>query len=452
VLALLVVAQFMVVLDITIVNVALPSIGHALGFARADLQWIVTAYALCTGGLVLVGGRASDLFGRRRMFLTGLMLFTGASLASGLAPSAGALVAARVAQGIGAALMTPAALSILTTTYHGPQRATALSIWGAISSGAVAVGVIAGGALTSLLNWHWVFLINVPVGLITLALAAHNLPATKASGGGRSLDLPGAVTAVGGFVAIVYGLSGAQAHGWGSVRTLALLGAGIAMLAIFALIERSARDPLVAPAVWRERALISGAATILGISAILVGSFFLLSLYTQVELHWSALHTGVSLLPFVAAIAVGVHLTGHLIGKVGSRRLIMAGMALVAFAGVLFATGSDHAHYVPDLLPGLVVLGFGMGLGFPAASITAMSDVREQVAGVASGITSTAHEIGGALGIAILSAIAAGGSTIAAGDHAAFALVAVGGAALVALAATTVPSVKPTPGTKVAIH
>jgi EmrB/QacA subfamily drug resistance transporter len=447
-----VVAQFMVVLDITIVNVALPSIGKALGFARSDLQWVVTTYALCSGGLVLIGGRASDLLGRRRMFIAGLAMFTGASLFSGLAPSAAVLIAARVAQGTGAAAMTPAALSILTTTYHGTQRATALSIWGAVSSGAVAIGVIAGGALTSLLNWHWVFLINVPVGLVALGLSAHVLPSAAPAVRARSLDPAGALTAVGGFVAIVYGLSSAPSHGWGSVRTIVLLGTGLALLAAFAIIERSVSEPLVAPAIWRERALIAGAATILGISAILVGTFFLLSVYTQDVLHWSALHTGVSLLPFVGAIAIGVHLTGHLIGKLGSRPLIVLGMALAGLGSVLFALAPDHASYLADLLPGLIVLGLGMGLGFPATSITAMSNVREELAGLASGITSTAHELGGAVGVAILSAIAAGSSTIAAGNDTAFAAAAVGGAALVVLAATAVPSVRPTPGTKVAIH
>jgi EmrB/QacA subfamily drug resistance transporter len=451
-LALLVVAQFMVVLDITIVNVALPSIGKALRFGRADLQWVVTAYALCSGGLVLVGGRASDLFGRRRMFLAGLAVFTGASLASGLAPSGGTLIAARIAQGIGAAAMTPAALSIVTTTYDGAQRATALSIWGAISSGAVAVGVIAGGALTSLLSWHWVFLINVPVGLLALAFAAHLLPHAPPSARVRSLDPAGALTAIGGFVAIVYGLSGAPSHGWGSLRTIALLAAGVGLLCAFAIIERSVSEPLVTPAIWHERALISGAATILGISGILVGSFFLISVYTQEVLHWSALHTGVSLLPFVGAIAVGVHVTGHLIGKIGSRPLIVSGMGLAAIGSVLFALAPDHASYLSDLLPGLLVLGFGMGVGFPATSITAMAEIREEIAGLASGITSTAHELGGALGVAILAAFAAGGSTVAAGDHIAFAAAAIGGAALVALASTTVPSVRPAPGAAVAIH
>jgi predicted MFS family arabinose efflux permease len=255
-----------------------------------------------------------------------------------------------------------------------------------------------------------------------------------------------------GFSSTVYGLSGAPSHGWGSVRTIALLASGVALLAAFAMIERSVREPLVAPAIWRERGLVSAAVTMLGISGILVGSFFLLSLYLQEVLHWSALHTGLSLLPFVGAIAVGVHVTGHLIAKVGSRSLIMSGMTLVAAGSALFAIAPDHADYVADLLPGLLLLGLGMGLGFPATSITAMADVREDVAGLASGIVSTAHELGGALGVAILAAVAAGGSSIADGNHIAFAVAAVGGAVLVAFASTIVPSVRPEADTKVAIH
>lgn len=452
ILVVLAIAQFMVVLDITIVNVALPSIGRSLNFARTDLQWVVTAYALCTGGLVLVGGRASDLFGRRRVFIAGLVVFALASAGSGLAPSSGALILARVAQGIGAAAMSPAALSIITTSYAGAQRATALSVWGAISSGAVAVGVIAGGALVTFLSWHWVFLINVPVGLVGAVAAAQVLPAGKRASGSRRLDPAGVLAAVGGFATIVYGLSGAPAHGWTSGRTIALLAAGLALLGVFALIERFVRAPLVTPTIWRERALISSAAMILGIMSILVGAFFLLSVYTQDVLRWSALHTGAGLLPFVAAIAFGVHLTGHLIGKLGSRPLIMAGMALTATGALLFSLGPDHASYASNLLPGLVVLGLGIGIAFPATSITAMSNVSEGIAGLASGLTSTAHELGAAIGVAALAAIAAGGSTVAQGTHTAFTAAAIGGVLLVVLAAAAVPSVRPEPGKIIAIH
>ena len=413
---------------------------------------MVTAYALRSSGLVLVGGRASDIFGRRRMFLTGLILFTAASLASGLAPSEAVLIGARVAQGVGAALMTPAALSILTTTYEGAHRATALGVWGAISSGGVAVGVIAGGALTSLLSWHWVFLVNVPVGIVTALVAARKLPASSGSRAARSLDVPGALTAVGGLVAIVYALSSAPSHGWGSLRTVVLLAVGLALLLAFALIERRQRQPLVPPAIWRERTLIAGSAMILGVSAILVAAFFLLSLYLQDGLRWSALHTGVSLLPFVAAIAVAVHLTSHMVGRIGSRPLIIAGVALVALAAALLALAPAHASYLSDLLPALVVLGLGIGLAFPASSITAMSEVREEIAGLASGVSSTAHEVGGALGVAVFAAIAAGSATIAAGDRAAFIAAAAAAVGLLVFAATAVPSVKPRPGTKVAIH
>jgi MFS family permease len=348
--------------------------------------------------------------------------------------------------------MTPAALSILTTTYHGADRARALSVWGAISSGGVAVGVIAGGALTSLLSWHWVFLVNVPVGLGGMLVAAHKLPRDGAESQRRSLDLPGALTAIGGLVAIVYATSGAPAHGWSSPRTIGLLAAAVVLLVAFAFIERRQSQPLVPPAIWRERALMAGSAMIFGISAILVAAFFLLSLYMQDWLHWSALHSGASLLPFVAAIAVAVHLTSQLVSKWGSRPLIMAGVALVSVAAGLLAHAPAHAGYVTDLLPALVILGLGIGLAFPSASITAMSAVREESAGLASGISSTAHEIGGALGVAVLAAVAAGSSTIADGNRAAFAVAAAAGVCLVALSATLVPSVRPAAGTKVAVH
>src|SRR4051812_12653383 len=247
VLALLVVAQFMVVLDISIVNVALPSIDASLHFAAGDPAWVVTAYVLCSGGLLLVGGRAADLLGRRRIFLAGLLLFSGASLASGLAGSAGFLVAARAVQGTGAAMLTPAALSIITTTYSGPALAKALSVWGGVASGGVALGVVLGGMLTSWLSWHWVFLINVPIGLAAAALTLRVVPAGPRPERSVGLDLPGAIAAVLGLAALVYAFSGTPTHGWGSAHTLALLGAAAILLAAFALIERTARSPLVPP-------------------------------------------------------------------------------------------------------------------------------------------------------------------------------------------------------------
>ena len=285
-------AQFMVVLDITVVNVALPSIGAALGFAAADLQWVVTIYVLFTGGLLLLGGRLADRFDRRLVFLIGLSLFTAASLASGLAPSPGALIAARAAQGLGAALLTPAALSIVTTTYTGTQRSTALSAWGAIASAGAAVGVLFGGVLTTWLSWEWVFLINVPIGIAAIALTLRLIPAGRRGVGGGRLDLPGAVTVVAGLMVLVYALDGTSDHGWGSTRTLLLLALAAGLLATFAMVERVSARPLLPPATWRRRSLVSSGAVVLGITGILVGTFFLNSLYLQHVLDASALETG----------------------------------------------------------------------------------------------------------------------------------------------------------------
>ena len=442
-LALLAVAQFMVVLDITIVNVALPSIGAGLGFAPADLQWVVTAYVLCSGGLLLVGGRAADIIGRRRTFLAGLGVFTAASLACGLAPSPGLLIAARAVQGCGAALLTPSALAIVTSTYTGAQRVTALSLWGAIASGGVGVGVLLGGILTSALSWHWVFLVNVPVGLTAALLVPRVVPALPGSGR-RSLDLPGGLTAVAGLGVLVYALSGAPDHGWGSARTVLLLAVAAALLASFALLERVAKEPLVAPSTWRIGSLVSGSVMMLGATGIMAGAFFLNSLHLQDALGFSALETGLAFLPFVAAILAGVHASSRAIGRLGSRVPIVAGMLLVTAGALLFAVAHDSYS---ELLPGFLVLGLGIGLAFPAISITAMSDVPHESSGTGSGVMSTFHEVGAALGVAALSAIAFGSDYRAAAIGAAIA-----GAALTLLAAAFVPAVRPAPGAHAMMH
>jgi EmrB/QacA subfamily drug resistance transporter len=448
-LAVLVVAQFMVVLDIAIVNVALPSIAADLGFTAADLQWVVTAYVLCSGGLLLVGGRAADLLGRRRMFLAGLGLFTAASLACGLAPSPGALIAARAAQGVGAALLTPAALAIITASYSGAQRATALSVWGAVASSGVAAGVLLGGVLTTALSWQWVFLVNVPVGIAAAALTPRLVPAVAASRERGPLDLWGGLSAVAGLAVLVYALSGAADHGWGSARTLALLALAAGLLAAFALIERVVARPLVPPSVWRSGSLVAGAGMMLAATGVLAGSFFLTSVYLQGTLGWSALRSGLAFLPFVVAIALGVHATSHVVARVGSRVLVAGGMSLTALGALLLSQASDQAGYATELLPGFVVLGVGLGLAFPAISITAMSEVRHESAGMASGLLSTAHEIGAALGVAVLSAIAAGQRIDY--DEGVLAT-AIAAGALTLLAAAVMPAVRPPAGSHAAVH
>ncbi len=447
------VAQFMVILDATVVNVALPSIARSLSFPAGGLQWVVTAYVLASGGLVLLGGRAADVAGRRRIFLAGLALFTAASLASGIAPAAGALIAARAGQGLGAALLTPAALSIVTTSYAGAQRAAALGVWGAIGGAGAAAGVLAGGILTTWLGWRWVFLVNVPVGvvagLLSLRLAPRHRPRRRFA---RELDLAGAALAVAGLVMLAYTLAGAPAHGWGSARTL-LLALALALLTGFAAVERSARRPLVPAELWRARSLVAGVLVMFGATGILVGTFFLNSLYLQDVQRASPLRVGLEFLPLALVIGAGAHLASRLLPRAGSRALIVAGLVVMG-AGALLLTGvSARSGYLTGFLPGLLIVGMGTGLVFPATAVTAMSDIAEDRAGLASGLMTTAHEIGAALGVAVFSAVAvAAGGGIAAGYRHGFMVAAAVAAGLAVVAAVAVPAVRPAAGDRVAVH
>jgi EmrB/QacA subfamily drug resistance transporter len=453
-LVLLSVAQFMVILDATIVNVALPSIARSLSFGAGGLQWVVTAYVLASGGLVLLGGRAADLVGRRRIFLAGLAVFTAASLASGLAPTAAALIAARAGQGLGAALLTPAALSIITTSYAGAQRAAALGVWGAMGGAGAAAGVLAGGILTSWLGWRSVFLVNVPVGLAAGLLALHMVPRSgSASRFGRRLDLPGAALAVAGLVTVVYAFAGTPTHGWASARTLLLFALAVVLLAAFAAVERRTRNPLVAAQIWRTRSLVAGVLVMLGATGILVGTFFLNSLYLQGVQGSSALRVGLEFLPLALIIGAGAHLASRLLPRAGSRALIVAGLVLMGGGSLLLTTVSARSGYLTGLLPGLLVIGAGTGLVLPAAAITAMNDIAEEHAGLASGLMTTAHEIGAALGVAVFSAVAvAVDDGIAAGYRHGFAVAAAIAAGLALIAAFAAPVVRPAAGVRVAVH
>jgi EmrB/QacA subfamily drug resistance transporter len=461
-LILLCVAQFMVILDATVVNVALPSIGRALHFAAGDLQWVVTAYVLLSGGLVLLGGRAADVAGRRRMFLAGMAVFTAASLASGLAPDAGALVASRAGQGLGAALLTPAALSIITTTYSGAQRATALSVWGAIGGAGAGAGVLAGGVLTTWLGWRSVFLVNVPVGAVAGVVSLRLVPRSPALARiGRDLDLPGAVLATAGLVTGVYALASAPAHGWGSARTLLLLAVSLGLLAAFAVAERSARRPLLPLGTLRSRSLVAGAAVMLGATGLLVGTFFLNSLYLQDVQHASPLRAGLEFLPVTVVIGLGAHLASRLLPRAGTRGLAVAGLVLMGGGALVLSSASARAGYLTGLLPGLLIIGAGVGLVFPAVSVTAMSQVAADRAGLASGLMTTAHEIGAALGVAVFSAVsiavggggfAVGGAVFAAGYRHGFTVAAGAAAVLAVLAAVAVPAVRPADGARIAVH
>src|SRR5215468_6696915 len=423
-LILLSVAQFMVILDATVVNVALPSIARSLHFAPGSLQWVATAYVLVSGGLVLLGGRAADLAGRRRIFLAGLAVFTAASLASGLAPDPAALIAARAGQGLGAAMLTPAALSIITTAYSGAQRAAALGAWGAL-----------GGA---------------GAGLLSLRMVPRSAAASRA---GRDLDLAGAALAVGGLVAATYAIAGAPSRGWVSAQTVLLVALAVALLAAFAVAERQARRPLLPPQLWRSRSLVAGVLVMFGTTGILVGTFFLNSLYLQSVQHASALRTGLEFLPLTLVIGASAHLGSRLLPAAGSRVLMVTGLLLMG-AGALLLTGvAPSSGYLTGLLPGLLVTGAGTGLVLPGAAVTALSGIAADQAGVASGLMTTAHEIGAALGVAVFSAVGlavTGG--VAAGYRHGFTVAAAIAAGLAVITAVLAPAVRPAPGARVAAH
>ena len=458
VLLLVSVAQFMVILDVTVVNVALPTIGRGLGFAPQDLQWVVTTYVLMTGGLLLLGGRMSDLLGRRPLFLAGLILFSCASLVSGLAGTPAALIASRAGQGLGAAMLSPAALSIVTTTYTGAQRTAALSVWGAIGGGGGAAGVLLGGAITSTFGWRWIFFINVPIGLVAAALALRFVSGRQERTGSLpQLDLPGALTLVGGLLALLYAIEGATTHGWVSPLTLGLLALSGGLLAAFAAIERRAKRPLVPPTTWKLRTLVSSAAVMLGVTGILVGTFFLNSLFLQNVLKASAMKTGLAFLPVLAMTGIAAHFGPRLLVRFGARIVVVAGLVLIACGNLLLTRAQADASYPIDLLPGFLLLGFGVGLTFVAISVTAMAEIEAERAGLASGLMTTAHELGGAFGVSLFSAVAimasaAGGAGFTRGyDKSALAGALIAGA-LAVISMLDVPAFRPEPTSRAASH
>jgi EmrB/QacA subfamily drug resistance transporter len=415
VLGLMLLAQFMVILDVSVVNVALPSIGDALGFSSGDYQWTVSAYVLFSGGLLLLGGRLADLIDRRRMFVIGLTVFTTASLLSGLAVSPLMLILSRAAQGIGAAMLTPAAMAIVMTAYSGRQRTTALAIWGTIGSMGIAAGVLFGGALTTFLGWQGVFFINIPIGVVVLLLALRSVPAgTTTLTSIRRLDLPGALTAVLGLVALVLGIENAGAEGWTSPVTVLSLTAAAALLTSFALIEKRTATPLVPPHIWRIRSLISATAVMAGVTGAVVGAIFLNSLFLQGVLGGSPLVTGLQFLPLAIAITGSATIAGKLLGRVTPRNMMAGGLAITSLGAALLVHAGAGAAYLPDILPGFLVIGLGVGPMFVAISVAAMGGIKGEESGLASGLMMTGHEVGAALGVALLTTV--GGSlTSAAG-------------------------------------
>src|SRR5829696_2614390 len=401
-------AQFMVILDATVVNVALPSIQADLGFSAANLQWVINSYTLVFGGFLLLGGRAGDLFGRRRLFLWGVAIFSGASLLNGLATSDTWLVAARGLQGLGGALVSPAALSIITTTFaEGEDRTKALGVWSAIAAGGGAFGLLLGGVLTDLLSWEWIFFVNVPIGIATAMLAIRYVPESRAVLRDSGVDLPGAVAVTAGLVVLVYAIVKAEDFGWGSGKTLGLAAIALALLAAFVVIERRTRAPLIRLGIFRVRSL-AGANSVL---ALVVGGlfafFFFASLYVQKILGYSPLEAGLAFLPVTAGIGIGAAIAQQLVKRIGVRTTAGLGMLIAAFGLYLFSGVEVDGSYLGDVLPAVIPQSIGMGLFFVPITLIATTNVRDEDAGLASGLFNTAQQVGGALGLAVLSTLAA---------------------------------------------
>ncbi|HEX5191576.1 MAG TPA: MFS transporter [Solirubrobacteraceae bacterium] len=401
-------AQFMVVLDITVVNIALPSVQRGLHFSSANLQWVVNGYTLIFGGFLLLGGRAADLLGRKRLFVAGVVLFSAASLLNGLAQSSGMLIVGRGLQGLGGALVSPAALAIITTTFtDASERTKALGIWSAIAASGSAVGLLLGGALTDLASWRWVFFVNVPVGIVTVLLALRYIAESRLENVRRSYDLGGAVTVTGGLVVIVYAIVKAQSFGWGSPRTLGLFAAGVALLAAFYAIERRAEAPLMRLSIFRVRSLAVGDAALLLIASGMFGMFYFASLYVQDVLGYSPLKAGLAFLPVTAGIMIGAAAAQQLIKRFGVRNVSIAGTTLAALGMLVLTQLPVHGSYASDLLTGLMPMSIGMGLVFVPITLMGTSGVSGDDAGLASGLFNTAQQVGGSLGLAILSTLAA---------------------------------------------
>jgi EmrB/QacA subfamily drug resistance transporter len=405
-LALLATVQFMVVLDIAIVNVALPSIQTDLGFSQENLQWVISAYALLFGGFLLLGGRVADLLGRRRLFVAGLVVFSAASLLSGLAWSDDALILARAVQGFGAALITPAALSILMTTFaEGRERNTALGVWGAVGAFGAVAGVLLGGILTDWLSWEWIFYINVPVGLAALALTPLLLTESR-DAHVKSFDVPGAVLVTSGLVTLVYAITQANDYGWGSVETIGLFAAAGALLAAFVGWEVRVKEPLMPFSIFRIRTVTAANISGLILGTVTFSMFLMLTLYMQQVLGYSPMKTGVAYLAVAGSAIITSTIAAQLVTRVGVKPVIVAGMAFLAAGLLYFTQVSVGGSYLGDLLPGFLLIAAGLGFSFVPISIAALAGVQASEAGLASGLFNTSQQIGGALGIAALSAVA----------------------------------------------
>jgi EmrB/QacA subfamily drug resistance transporter len=418
-LALIVTAQFMVILDVAIVNVALPSIKSDLHFSETNLQWVISAYAILFGGALLLGGRLADLLGRRRLFMSGLALFAASSLLCGLAWSEGSLIAFRALQGLGGALLAPAALSLLMMTFaEGRERNLALGIYGAASGSGAAVGVLLGGVLTSYLSWSWIFFINVPVGIAAIALAPVLLDDSRADVAHRHFDLPGAVSITGGLMLLVYATTRATNDGWGASSTLGLFALSLALVAAFIVIELRSRSPLLPLRIFRMQTLTAANVAMAILGAVTFSEFFLLTLYLQNVLHYSAVQTGAAFSTFALAVVVTSNLAQAVVARLGVRATLTLGLLGSVVSVAALTRLPVDGHYFTDLFPWFALGGASLGLSFVPVTIASLTGVERSDAGVASGLINTSRQIGGALGIAAVSAIAATASQSYADTHA----------------------------------
>jgi EmrB/QacA subfamily drug resistance transporter len=418
----LLVAQLMVILDITAVNIALPSLATDLQLSGSQISWTITSYSLVFGSLLLFGGRAADLLGRRRLFLAGLVVFTASSLASALAGTATALFAARAGQGLGAAMLSPAALSIITTSFHGHAKAKALAAWGAVGGAGAAIGVLAGGLLTEFADWRMIFFVNLPVAVALAITAVKVIPSDTEKPRWRGLDLRGAVLATTSLGAIVYAITQGSSAGWTSTQTLGFGVVGLVGLAGFGVLETHTEKPLLKVRRLADRAVGGGLFLMLAAAGSIFGLFYLCSIYLQNVLGTSPLMTGLAFIPLALAAGVGAHGAGHVVGRHGVRVPLASAFAIATVGmGLLAHVGADGT-YLRNVLPGMLVAGFGLGIAVVSVSIAILTGARESESGMISGLNSTGHEIGGTIGIAVFSTIAAGASGALGAAHAATAI------------------------------
>jgi EmrB/QacA subfamily drug resistance transporter len=408
-------ALFMIMLDNTIVNVALPSIGRGLGITVSQLEWVVNAYTLTFAVLMLTGGRIADLYGRRLVFAAGLTLFTLSSLACGLAPHAGALVAARSFQGAGGALMMPATLSIITAAFSAEERGTAIGIWAGVSGSALAIGPLLGGLLTEHVGWRWIFFVNVPIGVVALAAAFLLIDETRARDAEGRLDLRGLLTSAAGLLALVYALIEANRYGWSSWTILALFAGAAVLLTGFVVVERHASGPMLDLRLFRKRTFAGANIAALLVSLAMFGIFFFVSLYMQNILGYTPVHTGVVFLPMTVLVVVSAPVAGKVTDLIGPRWPITVGMLLLTVALLTFSRLGIHASFT-DLLPGMIIGGIGMGTAMGPMTTAALSTAPVDQAGVVSGVITTSRQVGGSLGIAVMGAIVAASETVTPGD------------------------------------